>query len=61
MVLNSHADGSKPFNGSGMELKTVQHPTGKTGTGEVTLAQNVDCVVTPKNVVPPVKVAFEAC
>ena len=60
MVLNSHADGSKPFNGSGMELKTVQHPTGKTGTGEVTLAQNVDCVVTPKNVVP-VKVAFEAC
>jgi len=59
MVLNSHADGSKPFNGSGVELKTVQHPTVKTG-GEAPLTQNVDCLVTPKNVVP-VKVALETC
>merc|ERR1719209_1102847 len=59
MVLNSHVDGSKPFNGSGMELKTVQHPTVKTG-GEVTFTQNVECVVSPKNVVP-VKVALETC
>merc|ERR1711934_93342 len=47
MVLNSHADGSIPFNGSGMELKNV-----KTGTGEATLSHNVECVVTHKNVVP---------
>jgi len=59
MVLNSHVDGSKPFNGSGMELKTVQHPTVKTG-GEVTFTQNVECVGSPKNVVP-VKVALETC
>jgi len=55
MVLNSHADGSKPFNGSGLESKNF-----KTGTGEATLTHNVECVVTHKNVVP-VKVALETC
>ena len=54
MVLNSHADGSRPFNGSGMELKSF-----KAGM-DVTLTQNVDCVAPPKNVVP-VKVALETC
>ena len=55
MVLNSHADGSKPFNGSGLESKNF-----KTGTGEATLIHNVECVVSHKNVVP-VKVALETC
>jgi len=59
MVLNSHADGSRPFNGSGVEMKTAQHPPVKSG-GEVTMAQNVECVVSPNNVVP-VKVALERC
>ena len=59
IVLHSHADGSKPFNGSGLEMKTVQHPSLKTGV-EVTLTQNVECVVSPNNVVP-VKVALETC
>ena len=63
MVLNSHADGSRPFNGSGMGLKTLAHQMAvspsKAG-GEVTSTQNVECVVSPKNVVP-VKVVLERC
>ena len=59
MVLNSHADGSRPFNGSGVEMKAVQHPPVKTG-GELTMAHNAECVVSPNNVVPG-KVALERC
>ena len=62
MVLNSHADGSRPFNGSGEEVRPSQQiavsSPGKMGDGSLT--RNVDHVVPPTSVAP-LKVALEKC
>ena len=63
MVLNSHADGSRPFNGSGEEVLSSQPIAGSSPVkmgGEGSLPRNVDCVVSPKNAAP-MKVALEKC
>ena len=61
MVLNSHADGSRPFNGSGEEVMSshqiaVSSP-GKMG-GDGSLPLNVDYVVAPTSVAS-MKVALD--
>jgi len=63
MVLNSHADGSRPFNGSGEEVMSSQQiavsSPGKLG-GDGSLPRNVDYAVAPTSVAP-MKVALEKC